>query len=182
MLSIQQLTEIFANQSSLARKFHPIELANGYSPPDWPVNIQSREGQDRIRQFAWWICEEMGEALMAPQESFAEEMADILHFSVELCLIIGITPAQVVGHGSIECWDTDPVFAEVFAELVRGINLLKAKPWKQQPKPTPPEQFHQHISGHLYLLLRVFDYHEIDAYEQYFHKKKINEQRIQSGV
>ena len=185
MITVSQLQQIFEHQTELARKFHPIELVNGYTPPTWPVNIQLRHGQDRLRQFAWWTAEEIGEYLIALPEDQPEELADVLHFLVELCLNIGIVPEEVMIHQSYEVFDSEPTpprIIEVFCKMVKGINLLKAKPWKQQPKPTNAVDFRYHISASLYELLRLFSFLNLDAYALYFNKKEINERRIQSGV
>lgn len=185
MISHASLTEIFEHQAALARKFHPIEFMNGYTPPAWPVNIQSRHGQDRLRQFAWWITEEITEALTAPEELFGEELADILHFSVEICLISGIIPETVLNHGVARNLDPSPEpqsLTEVLIELGRGINLLKAKPWKKDPKPTDPDMLIYHLSKSLFILLGTIRRHQFDPSIIYFAKKKVNEQRISDGV
>ena len=187
MITFTQLSEIFQHQTELARKFHPIELINGYTPPTWPVNIQTRHGQDRLRQFAWWIAEEMGEYWLEPHNSptRAEELADVLHFHVELCLNIGITPGDVMNHSTLVELEDHPALphvSEVFIQLVHGINLLKAKPWKQNPAPVDRDQLVFRISRSLHTLLRTFVDLGLDAHILYFAKKKVNEQRILSGV
>ena len=187
MITLTQLSEIFQHQTELARKFHKIELMNGYTPPTWPVNIQTRHGQDRLRQFAWWIAEEMGEAWLEPplSEAQQEEMADILHFHVELCLNIGITPSDVMTHSAtVELEETSVQLqlSVVFVQLVQGINLLKAKPWKQKPVEVDRDELVFYISRSLHTLLRTFSTLGSDAHALYFAKKKVNEGRILSGV
>ena len=180
MITLQQLQEIFEHQTSLARKFHPNELVNGYTPPTWPVNINRSSGQDRLRQFAWWITEEYAEFMSADEEDKPEELADMLHFAVEIQLNCGFTAACIKGH--VENETTSPTPTDALVELGRAMNLLKKKPWKLKPKDTDPDAFKFRLTRFLNHLLQAFDHLGYDAYDLYFKKKRINEQRIADGV
>lgn len=182
MITLDQLAEIFQHQTHLARKFHPHELMNGYTPPTWPVNLQTRHGQDRLRQFAWWITEEFAEFMSAPKEDKPEELADMLHFAVEIQLNCGFTAADTLQHSIPEEYTQAHQPLDALVELGRAMNLLKKKPWKLEPKDTDPETFKFHLTRSLYWLLHAFDNLGYHAYDLYFQKKKINEQRIADGV
>ena len=187
MITLDQLAEIFQHQTHLARKFHPHELMNGYTPPTWPVNINSRHGQDRLRQFAWWITEEICEAFTAKgPDHHSEELADTLHFAVELCLMCGYTPDDVWVHQELRSMDPTPddvdFVQEALVHLGTGMNKLKKKPWKLDPPDTHADTLKYHLTYMLHNLLLAFHYYEYDAYDLYFKKKKINEQRIADGV
>ena len=98
------LTAIFARQRELMEKYHPIEQANGLLiSPDVPVNLDDAKGQQRLKDFAWRITEEIGEAMnclknkpwkqtqmLTDQDHYFEELADAFHFIIELFILSGI--------------------------------------------------------------------------------------------
>lgn len=100
------LRQIFRKQFDLMAKYHEIEEKNGcLITPDVPVDLHSHKGQHRLKDFAWRVTEEMGEAMnclknkpwkvtpMATDvQHFREEIADAFHFFVELCILAGIGP------------------------------------------------------------------------------------------
>lgn len=88
---------MFERQHGLATKYLPIENENGLlQTSDFPVNIDSRKGQARLKDFAWRTSEELYEATDAlvqhPDnvEHFLEEMIDSVHFFIEMNLLCGI--------------------------------------------------------------------------------------------
>jgi hypothetical protein len=98
------LKMIFCRQLDLMEKYHPIERKNGgLQTEDVPVDLQSYTGQARLKDFAWRITEELGEAMnclkmkswkTTPMDTdvdhYKEELADAFHFFVELCILSGI--------------------------------------------------------------------------------------------
>lgn len=93
-----RLALMFERQHSLAVKYLPIEKENGLlQTEDFPVSINSRHGQARLKDFAWRTQEELYEATDAlaihqdNMEHFLEEMIDSLHFFIELNLLCGIS-------------------------------------------------------------------------------------------
>ena len=61
-----KLEAIFARQKELMEKYHDIELRSGLmQTEDCPVNLDDKRGQARIKDFAWRVIEEVGEALDA---------------------------------------------------------------------------------------------------------------------
>lgn len=95
---------IFTRQLELMEKYHPIEKANGLLvTEDVPIDLHSHKGQHRLKDFAWRITEELGEAMSClknkpwkatPMDTdidhYKEEIADAFHFFVELCILSGI--------------------------------------------------------------------------------------------
>ncbi len=99
-----KLETIFKRQLELIEKYHVIEKANGLLiTEDVPVDLDSAKGQQRLKDFAWRVTEELGEAMNClknkpwkqtqmetDKEHFVEEIADAFHFFIELCILIGL--------------------------------------------------------------------------------------------
>ena len=98
------LCSIFRRQMELMKKYHPIEKSNGLLiTEDVPVDLDDKLGQQRLKDFAWRVTEELGEAMNClknkpwkqthmetDKEHFYEEIADAFHFFIELCIIAGL--------------------------------------------------------------------------------------------
>ena len=89
------LKAIFDRQKELMAKYHDIELRSGLmQTEDCPVKLDDKRGQARIKDFAWRVTEEVGEALDAYYQNdmvhFAEELIDGLHFLTELTILSGL--------------------------------------------------------------------------------------------
>ena len=96
------LDNIFAEQHSLMEKYINIEANNGLlHTPDCPVDLDSPKGQARLKDFAWRITEELGEALEACRvhqdipDHNREELIDSLHFLTEFTILSGMTPQDI---------------------------------------------------------------------------------------
>lgn len=99
-----RLKLIFDRQRKLMEKYHDIELKNKcLQTGDVPVDIQTTLGQQRLKDFAWRLTEEIGEAMSCLKnkpwkqthmetdvEHYKEEIIDAFHFFVELCILSGI--------------------------------------------------------------------------------------------
>ena len=102
--SEDMLTAIFNGQRKLMEKYHHIEKSVGLlQTEDVPVNLHSHKGQARLKDFAWRITEEIGEAMSCLKNKpwkqtqmetdvihYYEELSDALHFFIELCILSGI--------------------------------------------------------------------------------------------
>lgn len=100
------LFDIFERQRALMIKYHQIEKKNGHRVPrSVPANLHDRHDQQYIKDFAWRITEEVGEAMnclknkpwkqtemQTDVEHFIEELIDGFHFYVELLILIGLDP------------------------------------------------------------------------------------------
>lgn len=95
---------IFQRQRELMQKYESIEEKNfPHMYKDIPVDINSREGQARLKDFAWRITEELGEAMntlknkpwkqthvITNEKHYLEEIGDAFHFFIELCILSGL--------------------------------------------------------------------------------------------
>jgi hypothetical protein len=98
-----KLDAIFQRQKELMEKYHVIEEENGLLQTKLcPVNIDSQHGQQRLKDFAWRITEELGEAMNCLKNKpwkqthmetdtvhYEEEIVDAFHFFIELCILSG---------------------------------------------------------------------------------------------
>jgi len=97
------LEMIFARQKELIKKYEHIEAQNNLlQTPLCPVEIDSQHGQQRLKDFAWRITEELGEAMNCLKNKpwkqthmetdrthYEEELVDAFHFFIELCILSG---------------------------------------------------------------------------------------------
>lgn len=98
------LEAMFKWQDELMRKYYDIEEKAGLlQTEDLPVDIDSPAGQARLKDLAWRITEELGEAMNCLKnkpwkqthmptdiDHFYEELSDFLHFSLELFITAGL--------------------------------------------------------------------------------------------
>ena len=179
------MKDIFEKQNELATKFKEIEKLNGYEPLAYPVDLQSRSGQDRMRMFYAFFCEEVAEANAASDEEFPMELSDILHFATEIALMAGVTPSDVEFHAKMDAMDAEPAeygILDVLCNMGMGMNQMKAKPWKNQPKPTDEAALKSYVSRAIHELNCVIRGFDLNPKELYFMKHRVNEQRIADGV
>ena len=198
-----KLVAIFERQKELMNKYHDIEKRSGLlQTEDCPVNLNDKRGQARIKDFAWRVMEEVGEAIDARDdfEHHVEELIDGLHFLTELTILTGYTPEDIV-------WDNpngndllltlynqnaynykgNCIFEILVTDLVRDLgmmcNCLKNKPWKQTSMLTDVNEF-------LHKLRLVWaDYFSILSLslspqaivEIYFKKSQVNKFRQRSN-
>lgn len=158
-----RLHTIFAAQRELMPKFYEIEKTNGcLETPDVPVDINTRVGQARLRNYGWRITEEIAEALNVirdeektpPSQYFREEVSDALHFLTEFTILCGFKPADLLFHkeedvlSAMYALRKDAVHNEFWwcwsnfiCDLGMTINMLKLRPWKQKHVETDPPRF-----------------------------------------
>lgn len=159
---IDKFEAIFARQRELMEKYHHIEVASGLlQTEDCPVNLHSKEGQARLKDFSWRVTEELAEAMESYRagdiEHFHEELVDALHFLVEQHILSGLSPQDYISDilGAPREMDSkcsmDILWAEVSSQDIEiehlkrvdymmmtlietiglAMNCLKNKPWKQ---------------------------------------------------
>lgn len=188
------LETIFKAQSELMHKYHPIELENNALETDQvPVDIQSRDGQARLRRFAWFIVEEISEALEAKQSNPSElegELSDILHFMTEWAILSGVTADQIIYTRNPPAKmlmlksDYAPKYLEVIYWVGLATNLLKGKPWKKAYKPTDIQKYQSRVIAAYVALLELIHFSGVELFsldDLYFKKNKVNHERIQGG-
>lgn len=178
------LTRIFEHQRSLMETLKPVEISLGYPVPPVPLDLNDRAHQQHFRLMAWFLVEELVEAKIGSSDDFPEEMADALHFAVELCILADIKPSTVesrLAAAMFEFYPTVHTFMDVITYLGRAVNLLKAKPWKKNPQLPGIITVQYHLGFALVTLLQMFYQAGIDPETEYFKKHKINEVRVQEG-
>lgn len=104
------LEVIFERQKQLMDKYHDIESKNlGYEAPQGVLDLHNPQHQQRLKDFAWRITEEIGEAMNCLKNKpwkqthmptdevhYAEELVDAFHFMVELLIHSGFTAESLV--------------------------------------------------------------------------------------
>lgn len=101
-----RLSLIYGRQRELMDKYHGIEARSGLLQTGLvPVDIHSKQGQARIKDFAWRVTEEIAEATSAfsydhgdPQLAKThgrEEISDAFHFMVELLILADVDAEQL---------------------------------------------------------------------------------------
>lgn len=165
-----KLVAVFERQQELMDKYHHIEARSGLMQTgDCPVNINDKRGQARLKDFAWRLTEELGEALDTYYEHdceqdnlhFQEELVDGLHFFTEMTILAGFTPIMLLdGHEPLpnedildfmfnqvyEYTDSIPVATTQFIrQLSMTCNTLKNKPWKQTQMVTDKNEFKRRL-------------------------------------
>lgn len=184
------LKDIFEKQTALIDKYAEIE-----GMPEYPMNINTREGQKWIKDFLWRTTEEMAESYEAycmeqNEEHTIEELIDGLHFFVELIIIAGKdwewareqldtshpVPLQRNGRPAAY-WQT------VYYLGLVG-NTLKNKPWKQTEMMTDENKFYANLGmafKSLFECLAKMGADEQVVYNYYTRKNQVNQFRQRSN-
>lgn len=164
------LKAIFDRQKSLMNKYHDIELRSGLlQTEDCPVNLDDKRGQARIKDFAWRVTEELGEALDAKttKDHYQEELIDGLHFLTELTILAGKDYDTILPVGTPEYHEDrledlvvnahelmlkmgsdrlDYWVSRFIENLGMMCNCLKNKPWKQSMMKTDHDAFYGRLT------------------------------------
>lgn len=187
---------IFDRQKELMAKYHDIELKSGLmQTEDCPVNLNDKKGQARLKDFAWRVTEELGEALDAYDNDdtvhFKEELVDGLHFLTEMAILAGFDYDELVPGNS------DPYrylfqktlenqqglyldVSEFVCSMGMTCNCLKNKPWKQSQMVTDVAHFNEMFRSAVYNYLSIISY-VFDSFDElsdtYFKKSQVNKFR-----
>jgi hypothetical protein len=172
------LDVIFQKQLGLMEKYHSIESRSGLvQTEDVPVDLHDAKGQARLKDFAWRVTEELAEAFECYYDEepdfihVVEEIADALHFLVELTILSGLGPRDLIldpSEGLVEdtnglkalcvggvtndplLLSTGPLIDVIRVRLCawstvealgQAMNCLKNKPWKQTQMMTDIPKF-----------------------------------------
>ena len=196
----ESLRAIFDRQKELMEKYHDIEFKSGLmQTEDCPVNLDDKRGQARIKDFAWRITEEIGEALDAiTNESgesallhFHEELVDGLHFLTEMTILTGYdlpeytTLKDLIEEGSYrDCYTLNDLVSDHVMYLGMMCNCLKNKPWKQSMMKTNKENFYKHLKlvwSNYIAILTSQDLTEEEITDLYLRKSQVNQFRQRSN-
>lgn len=184
---MDQLEQIFVHQLALTNQFRQIELANGLLdyPGEIPFDLKSPKAQKQLRATAWFIVEEIGEALEA--DGSPEELADVLHFIVELCLFSGVTPNDIHSKGWEALFELCSPFSQrlLIRNLAAAMHCLKAKPWKVNPKVSDTYQYKDFLVQVFYSFISFAKFYGLTAnglFYAYMGKAQVNQERIDGGI
>jgi dimeric dUTPase (all-alpha-NTP-PPase superfamily) len=192
---------IFDHQWQLALKYKEIEnMGDLLTPESLASNLDTKQGQRWIKDFAWRTTEELTESdealsikVKAEREQdyalanealshVVEELIDALHFLTELTLIAGFDHAIVPEVPVDE--DTDQLYSSynVIYQLGLMCNCLKNKPWKQTQMLTDRPKAEAYLRGAWAALIRMLHYRtdDLGIYQFYFKKNAVNQFRIRS--
>ena len=196
----ESLRAIFDRQKELMEKYHDIEFKSGLmQTEDCPVNLDDKRGQARIKDFAWRITEEIGEALDAIENEsgesallhFHEELVDGLHFLTEMTILTGYdlpeytTLKDLIEEGSYRnCYTLNDLVSDHVMYLGMMCNCLKNKPWKQSMMKTNKENFYKHLKlvwSNYVAILTSQDLTEEEITDLYLRKSQVNQFRQRSN-
>lgn len=203
-----RLEAIFKRQRELMKKYHIIEATSGLLQTyDVPVDLDDAKGQARIKDFAWRCTEELMEAMDAYRNKthFGEEIADALHFLVELIILAGYSNEDIAKDFKPykriykkEGDDLDLLYSVIHVENVDSMiesvmdflialgmtcHTLKNKPWVQTQRITDKKEFKKRLLFSFLKFIRLCFVTEIDAqnlYNLYFRKSEVNKFRQRS--
>lgn len=203
-----KLVAIFNRQKELMEKYHDIEARSGLMQTEsCPVNLDSKAGQARIKDFSWRITEEVGEALDAlyldnDTEHFNEELVDGLHFLTELTILAGFDAKDIAGMICRNIPDDADLLEFLCAwvrtgeqnlpfavtTLVRKLgmmcNTLKNKPWKQSHMKTDKAVFKDRLGevweAYIHILIGSLETPD-DIADIYLKKSQVNKFRQRSN-
>ena len=196
----ESLRAIFDRQKELMEKYHDIEFKSGLmQTEDCPVNLDDKRGQARIKDFAWRITEEIGEALDAIENEsgesallhFHEELVDGLHFLTEMTILTGYdlpeytTLKDLIEEGTYrDCYSLNDLVSDHVMYLGMMCNCLKNKPWKQSMMKTNKENFYKHLKlvwSNYIAILTSQDLTEEEITDLYLRKSQVNQFRVRSN-
>lgn len=199
------LEAIFEKQKGLMDRYHSIEERQkvGYGILRGNIfNINEIRSQCLVKDFAWRTTEELTEATECEhtdQAHFFEELSDALHFYTELCIMIGITPTNIMVQ-AIPLMTRKPLMDilesmnlvfpqtknpyDIVVHLGLAMNCLKQKPWKQTHVLTDTKKFEFHIiRGYICLLTYMISSKMTpeEIFMIYFKKNLVNQFRQKSN-
>jgi len=190
------MKEIFKKQQELLDEYQTIE-----GIPNYPFDIDNADAQIWLKDFLARVTEELAESREAAKEEHVEhqieELADALHFMVELLILSGITPESLKSQDQLnlvwiwdsldmyraaESWDAswDDICLEVFDWAGLTANTLKNKKWKQTQMQTDLPKFTQTMLNTLNSLIGCFRAAGCtldEVYVYYFKKSEVNKFR-----
>jgi hypothetical protein len=204
-----RLVMIFDRQRELHEKYVPIERQNGIGLAILPdrFSIDDARCQYVLKDYAWRVTEELTEATEVREHKIHqwEEGIDGLHFYVEMILLAGISPDDMMtaagfdldGHDDMLFTSWSQVLEENHPNLLsyqtaayrmieyvgRAMNCLKNKPWKQTQMETDVARFEKNLC-HAFRKWMIFavalGMKDEDIFNLYFRKSEVNKFRQRS--
>ena len=203
------LDEIFKRQTEMVFKYHPIEKKNGILlDENIPINFDSSKGQYRLKDAMWRVTEELGEYYSANLiEHKQEEIADVMHFFIELIILSGIPSYRLCYQGpdiiqaklefifngllnsehyikQLKFFDEEHLLWFIIHDLTLAGGCLKNKPWKQTHVRTDKLKYDIYIIEAFKGFIALCIKNNLTAeklYNLYFRKNEVNKFRIKSN-
>lgn len=189
------LNEMYEKQLNVAKKYKDIERL-----PGWPLSIDAKSSQVVFKDFLYRISEELSESyetVVDPSTKVydenglelhaVEELADALHFYLELLIYVGIGPER------LNNWYRDYTYKEIdidksylMAQFRIGMTGQQChnKPWKSDMIRTDVKKFVECLRQLFYALLDVFrsqGANDAMIYDRYCRKNQVNQFRQKSN-
>ena len=206
---MNRLEEIFNKQKELMVKYHEIEENSGIvTTTKVPLDLDEQKDQQRVRDFAWRLTEELAETIHEVEiqngevtEEVKEEIVDCLHFLTEMTIAVGVEPHEVIETRPYHLDNLQTLFDEgqrlamshesihetitsFISKLGMTINTLKNKAWKQTMKPTDKGVFYTRLEYtwvHFFAIVASVNLSDGDIYQKYVFKNEKNKQRQQNN-
>ena len=200
---MSKLDDIFEKQAAYMKTLVPTYTKNGFDIHgyDLPWDLNDRKAQEEFRLLAWRYVEEITEALGtwevvpegAHKKDYEEELADALHFFVELCLVTGIGPMEITKDGTLDGFFdyvqdstrgayNGNAFLDCVRTMTEAIHTLRQRPWRVDNRPTLREVWISNMYRAFLSFVELCIHTKVrsdDIYHAYFAKSKINEQRVE---
>lgn len=212
-----RLEMMFNRQKELFEKYGPIEKSKGVGFHAIVHNgffaIDDAQSQYILKDYAWRVTEELMEMLSCDEDDplirerhAAEELADALHFFIELFIVARLEVDDVV-QSNVSGLPTQDRLEFMFRTVVPdsdwsgkmlvernvlrtvrylglSMNCLKNKPWKQTQIPTDYVRVLGYLREAFHSLITVADAIGLDSnglYDFYFRKANVNAFRQRSN-
>lgn len=182
------IAQMFERQLQLMREYKIIQQL-----PDPPLSLYTPHCQQIMRDYAWWVTEELAESHEAfikypdPAQCAAmgaEELADATHFLIELLIFAGIGSGQCYEkrhHWSHKSFSITGAYWNLTYKLGLAMNHLRNKPWKKTQHPTNEYKFRAALLECWVALVDCWSAVGCtpdNMYEFYFKKAEVLDQRI----
>jgi NTP pyrophosphatase (non-canonical NTP hydrolase) len=148
---MDKLDRIVHHQTELMNRFWPIEAERkAIFKQTWPVDLNTFDGQEMMRDRAFWLVQEVYEVLEANstepfQPKVGEELADVLHFLVEMAICAGLDITrshsvdklnELFSNNILKSLSVRDYAMRLVQMIASSLHVLKIKPWTQNPKPS----------------------------------------------
>lgn len=181
------IKDMYEKQEIVAKKYKDIERM-----PDYPMSIDSRNGQIWGKDFLYRILEEIQESqqsILEPETSViidgkdihrSEELADALHFYLELLIIWGIKPIFLENaYKEYKYEEKSLLEAYNYGAYRIGMvgDCLKNKSWKQDMIRTDINKLRNRLKLLFFAILDLFRVNgntDEDIWDLYTKKNKVN--------
>lgn len=189
------LTEMYNKQLNVAIKYKDIERL-----PKWPLSIDAKSSQVVFKDFLYRISEELSESyetVVDPSTKVfdeeglelhaVEELADALHFYLELLIYVGIGPERLIKwYDEYEYKEISIDKAYLMAQFRIGMTGQQChnKPWKSDMIRTDVKKFVECLRQLFYALLDAFRSQGANddmIYDRYCRKNQVNQFRQKSN-